>query len=596
MTHWKDAARASSTEAPPRMADPPMGPPLKVRTTEKPLSKKRVGPPRQHNEPGLVHIKWHAKQKLKEQNAVKAQGLDPARGEHLDAVWTLYLRAGRRSSLWRPVKKEEGESFKILLLRPITRYADSMPSRLAAWKRWETWVLGQGINDPGAPFKPTDLLMGRYLLEVEKGGPTAAAQAWAGLRWWAERLGLNLALQTPLTLDFKLKQQGHTAKQAEVLPLEVIPYLREMAVRDDTRGTFASLMLLIAGGCVRFIHVQRSAVVDVTDELIVCRCAKGKRRQQGIREAYRWATPRCWEPGVDTAARAVRLIRDVATKAEGYEKAPFLVPDLSTCPGHSIQPGDVWLPRPMTYPRFITLMRMVIDEVSGQEGKWTFNALRRLMPTGADVLQFSDTVATAIGNWQDTPKNGGGKQRSKMRDQMAKRYAGDKVTTAGHYKVRIVTAIWRAERSQGSGKAMGWQRVRNLHPDKKALFDEAKEFVVKEEINPEPVQPGCLERLALGPLKRPRAEPLRDIPALSEIAWSMQAGNQPWVHFAARVGDRPLCRSTRFRKDPARQGQGVAEAAQTGERPCPRCLVRLGEKAPMVVAEFCTTEGDGCVA
>ena len=135
VTHWKDAARASSTAVPPGVSDPPMRPAQKARTTEKPLSKKRVGPPRQRNEQGLVHLRWHAKQKLKEQNAVRAQGLNPAREEHLDAVWTLYLRAGRRSSLWRPVKKEEEESFKSLLLRPITRHADSMPSRLAAWKR-----------------------------------------------------------------------------------------------------------------------------------------------------------------------------------------------------------------------------------------------------------------------------------------------------------------------------------------------------------------------------------------------------------------------------------------------------------------------------
>ncbi len=594
VTYWKDAARASATSAPSKVVNPSKEiAPVQTKRTG-PMIKKRGGPPKQLNAPGLWHLQWQAKQRRQEQNAVRAQGLDPAKEEHLEAVWSIYLRAGRRSSLWRPIKKEEETDLKNLLLRPIRRYADSMPARLAAWRRWETWVGNQDVNDPGAPFKPTDLLMGRYLTEVESGGPTAASQAWAGMKWWEDRLGLDLALRSPFTQDFRLKQPGHTTKQADVLPLELVTRLRETALSDDTRGTFASLLLLVAGGCVRFRHVQRSAVVEVTDELVVCRCAKGKRRQQGIREAFRWATPRCWAPGADTLARAVRIVRDVAAKAKSYGDAPFLIPDLSTSQGHSIEPGDVWLPRPMTYPRFIALMRAMIAELGGRSGTWTFNALRRLMPTGADVLQFSDTVATAIGNWQDTPRGGGGKQRSRMKDRMAKRYAGDRVTTAGHYKVRVVAAIWHAERDGKCGRASGWQRIRDLYPDKKALYQVAREFVVKDEIPPEPLHPGCLPHLALGPLRRPREDPVREVPALDKVAWFMQSVasrfQRPWVHFAAGANERPFCRSTKFRRDPAQQGQGLAEAAGTGERPCPRCLARMGDKAQSVVAEFCMTE------
>ena len=84
---------------------------------------------------------------------------------------------------------------------------------------------------------------------------------------------------------------------------------------------------------------------------------------------------------------------------------------------------------------------------------------------------------------------------------------------------------------------------------------------------------------------------MREVPAIEEIAWLMQSAANPWVHFAARVDDK-LCRGTKFRRDPARQGLGIEAAARTGERPCPRCLPLLGRKAFDVVAAFCQ-DGEG---
>ena len=81
----------------------------------------------------------------------------------------------------------------------------------------------------------------------------------------------------------------------------------------------------------RFLHVQRSHVAEVTKDMVVCRCVKGKRRVHGVREGYRWATPRGWTPGNDTLAKAVKLIQDVAKKAKAYDANPFL---RSARPGH----------------------------------------------------------------------------------------------------------------------------------------------------------------------------------------------------------------------------------------------------------------------
>ena len=106
----------------------------------------------------------------------------------------------------------------------------------------------------------------------------------------------------------------------------------------------------------KFFHVQRSHVAEVTKDMIVCRRAKGKRTTttRHPRKRYRWATPRSWTPGNDALAKAAKLIQDVAKKTEAYVYAnPFLAPDLATRGGYDIDPGDMWLPRPMSYPRFV---------------------------------------------------------------------------------------------------------------------------------------------------------------------------------------------------------------------------------------------------
>jgi hypothetical protein len=596
---WKSAPRDArlmvATMQPVTKRPPPPSPTAEIQ----PMVKRRRGPV-PLNEPGLWHKQWEEKERLKDKRTAQAQGLQPIQQEHLDEVWAIYLRAGKASAFRKTAEQPDEEVLKTLLLRPIARYADSMPARLAAWRRWEKWTMAQRPADHKAPFKPSELLTGKYLMEIDKNGTTAASQAWAALKWWADRLGLDLALQSPLVQDFRLKVQGHVTEQAEVLPLTLIPHLRDLARERGTRGTFASMLLVIAGACVRFAHVQRSAVVDITEDLIIFKCSKGKKRQQGVREAYRWATPRCWAPGDDTAAKAITLVKDVADKAKGYANAPFLIPDLSTSQGHNIGPGDVWLPRPMPYKKFVALMRTLLADMGspGPSRGWTFNALRRLMPTGADVLQFSDRVATAIGNWQDTPRGTSDIKRGKMKEQMAKRYAAGKVITAGHYKIKIVAAIWHAEQTSDTPDGADWDKVRTLYPEKKHLQRITKDFSVAEAMKKDTADPGCLPQLPRGPLRHQHGELLREVPELDQITWSMQSlatsAQRPWVHFAPSAGEKPYCRATKFRRDPVRQGRGLVEAASTGERPCPKCVARLGKKAHAVMAEFCMTEKEFC--
>ena len=227
ITFWKNAPRdiRQLSGVKPAVVQPRLS--LRQVPDDEPMAKRRRGPPKQLHEPDLFHVRWMEKDFLKQQRSARSQGLQPAHPEHFNEVWDIYLRAGKASTFRRAGADES--TLKAFLLRPIARYADSMPARLAAWRRWEKWATAQQPEDMQAPFKPTDILRGKLFMEVDKGGATAASQAWAGLKWSPDRLGFELALQSPLVADFRLRVPGHTTEQAKVLPLDAIPPLRDLA-------------------------------------------------------------------------------------------------------------------------------------------------------------------------------------------------------------------------------------------------------------------------------------------------------------------------------------------------------------------------------
>ena len=224
----------------------------------------------------------------------------------------------------------------------------------------------------------------------------------------------------------------------------------------------------------------------------------------------------------------------------------------------------------------------------------TFNALRRLLPTGADVLGFSDEVAAPIGNWQDVPMATTGAKRGRLKDKMAKHYAGDKITTAGHYKLQVIVAVWEFH-AQHRAESGNWAQTRDQHADKKTLAQLMKKFKLAFTGTTEETDPGCMLELPPGLLRFPSEGTTRKVPPLDKIVWRMKskppAGQRPWVHFAAVGDDRPYCRRTAFKRDPIRKGLGILSAAHTGERPCPRCVNQMGASAQAVMAESCMTDG-----
>ena len=197
--HWADTARAVATArssgGPAREEELREPPP----TTTIVATKKRCSKPKFINGPGLFEQQWRAKEEMKATWAAQRQGMQPAASMRLEEVWDICTRAGSSSTVHREVTGEELDILRGLFLQPIKRYADSLAGRLATWRRWEKWCENHEARDAKSAFRPTDITMGRYLLEIAPTGATAATQAMAGLRWWATHLGIDLrsALQPP---------------------------------------------------------------------------------------------------------------------------------------------------------------------------------------------------------------------------------------------------------------------------------------------------------------------------------------------------------------------------------------------------------------
>ena len=176
----------------------------------------------------------------------------------------------------------------------------------------------------------------------------------------------------------------------------------------------------------------------------------------------------------------------------------------------------------MSYSKFVSLMRIYIADLRGDEKpqKVTYNALRRFLPTGADTPKFDATVSAGIGNWQNTQKGNAEKKRGRLKDQIAKRYAGEKVFTAGYYKIQIVAAVWDAAKKAPSHGAASWSDILNRYPTNEILFQMTEEFNVSGPAA-EAEAPQCMPRLPVGALRHRHGEPVREVPPFTEIAWSM---------------------------------------------------------------------------
>ena len=83
---------------------------------------------------------------------------------------------------------------------------------------------------------------------------------------------------------------------------------------------------------------------------------------------------------------------------------------------------------------------------------------------------------------------------------------------------------------------------------------------------------------------------MREVCQQKEMAWMIQFKprdtQRPWVYQAPAEGSVPFGREYHFAKAPVKSGVGLAGAAASGMRVCPKCFAKLGDGRSEVVAEF----------
>ena len=252
----------------------------------------------------------------------------------------------------------------------------------------------------------------RFLLEVSKRGPTAAAGVWHQLDWWRCKFGLLVLTRQPYAVAFRTAKPGAAVTKApELQPgalLKLVTYSRS---GDSVTHQFAQLVVLVTVGCIRFRHQARSRIIEMDETLVTFRCALGKSKTGGVRRPFIWIVPRCLEPGIDTLGGLATLL---GLGKPLDDRPTFVVPDIrmkrSDRAGIFDERAE-WLSKPMPYAKFVELTKGLLLSLGMDRGdvlSVKYNALRRALPSIGEAADFSGPEMQSLSNWAERAKGSGG--------------------------------------------------------------------------------------------------------------------------------------------------------------------------------------------
>ena len=168
-----------------------------------------------------------------------------------------------------------------------------------------------------------------------------------------------------------------------------------------------------------------------------------------------------WTDGLETLYNEV-----LARLAPG--KRPFLVPGLrkdktsAWSQGHAVREG-------MSYRAWTELFRGILVQLGEGAGadRYTFNSVRRFMPTLAGFLQLDEQQAQALGYWQEIPKGqdtqgSGPLSVMRVKFPMSARYSGVKVQVSGRVQLASIAILMemlrRARRAMDEPSPKKWRQ------------------------------------------------------------------------------------------------------------------------------------------
>ena len=516
-----------------------------------------------------------------------------------------------------------------LMATPNQLSTERVGSLMAALQRWKRFALPRKY-----PLRaPTPLQVAEFLRDVSRGGPTAAASVWQALKWFKEKMGMQIPCDHFLVLPYKNFPTAYSSSQAvELQPWELVNLILFARQQRGTNLVLICFLLQCSVSCIRFEHFQRSRLVSHQAEWARFWCRQGKRRVRGARPGYEWATP-------ELAWQGFSLLKVLAEffKHECLTNAGFLWPQVQ------LDPQDLWeihegspfnVAKPMSRQRFLEILRGALHQIGvpmEEATTATFNKLRRFMPTLANVLRLDAPELQAVGSWIEIPAAGGPSPTTKSRATwiMGRHYAGGQTERSAAVKRAILQRFWKLFHMKQGEIAMTDQ---HLLPRGSWTWPElavANDRLGPLEIAPLPVPEGAIQvdnpdELAAMELPadqdnpaqqavEERPEPIHSDAsssttstsasdmsaagsdmegvvvvdaAMDQTSW-IQQGSKTHVVKSLDTDSRPVpwCRDFAFQQDPKRAGQGFGTTAR--QIFCQRCLARMPRAIYGAVAAQC---------
>ena len=419
-------------------------------------------PPQQRQAPGVAHAGLSLKKAKKMPMPPKAvqqstrqqwdqqpalQSIVPeATLTVLKEIYSVYLGVGKLGSLWEDVPKEEEAAREDLFCRRFVHFDFSrLKALLSGLRRWAKHAAEDDRLSAAELWTPSVVRLGRFLSKISLGGPTAAAAMFQQLLWWRTYVGIQFPLDSALVTPFRLHDTTHIVRQAEELQPWEFFNLVVMCIRSTGAvQKVLQITLLIAVSCLRWAHAQRSVILGWFEGFIHGKCSKGKRRVNGVQAPFEWFTPRVKYVDRDIFSSLPEFYQH--WEARSGSPLTGLMPDIQLIEGR-LEPHSRFGTANMSYRKFTDILQgflVAIGNDPAEAAKRSTYLLRRFLPTGADVLDFDDTNAAAVGNWQESVKGERGRSRESAKQTMARRYAGDAARSCLRPKFVIVRALLKA--------------------------------------------------------------------------------------------------------------------------------------------------------
>ena len=180
-------------------------------------------------------------------------------------IYKIYVSVGSAGTLWEDSAGCAATAEQLFIRRLRGGSEKRMQTSVQVLRRCHSWAKAEKkeLIEAGHPAEELDILrpspnfMGKFLLSVVPGGPTAAAQAWAHLDWWRAKVGLPFPTHSTILTSFRSNEPGHRIRQALELPAWVFLNLVLMAkMTQGPESIMIKIILFTTMSCIRWEHVQ----------------------------------------------------------------------------------------------------------------------------------------------------------------------------------------------------------------------------------------------------------------------------------------------------------------------------------------------------